>query len=156
MKDSREQQIRANLQRLVRAHAAAMAVLEESIAILQAQLAEYSPGDTPIPKLPVKTRNSEFPIIDRRVMCVVFRGKQCFLGNTLMLELVERLTVSPNEYVSYQTLLTEVWHGQRDPSSIRSLVKDLRVRLRAADMFELADAIKGHSGHYGLMLGSFD
>lgn len=47
MRESREQQIRANLQRLVRAHAAAMAVLEESIAILQARLAEYFPEDPP-------------------------------------------------------------------------------------------------------------
>ena len=154
MKDFREQQIRANLLRLVKAHAVAMAVLKEPFDILQAQLAEYFREDSSDPELSVKTANSDFPIVDRRVMCVLFRGKQCFLGNTLMLKLVERLTDSPNEYVSYRTLLTEVWHGQRDPSSIRSVVKELRIRLIAAEMFELAGAIKGHSGHYGLMLGS--
>lgn len=156
MKDSREQQIQAILQALLNVRAQMLAILDEHISILQVQLTECSRSAQPTQRLSVDRGDVTIPVVDRRVMCVVFRGKQCFLGNTLMLRLVERLTDSPNEYVSYRTLLTEVWHGQRDPSSIRSVVKELRIRLNAAEMFELAGAIKGHSGHYGLMLGSFN
>lgn len=150
MKDSCEQQMQA----LLNVRAQMLAILDEHISMLQIQLAECSRSIQPSQQLSVDTGDATIPVVDRRVMCVLFRGKQCFLGNTLMLKLVERLTDSPNEYVSYRTLLTEVWHGQRDPSSIRSVVKELRIRLIAAEMFELAGAIKGHSGHYGLMLGS--
>lgn len=63
MREYREQQIRANLQRLVRAHAAAMAVLEEFIAILLAQLAEYFPEDPPPQSCQSKSG------IDRTTLC---------------------------------------------------------------------------------------
>ncbi len=150
MNDVREQRIRENLQRLAAARLLAISLLEESIAILQTQLTEDSfvegSQTTHAPD------SSPLPIVDRRVMSVVFRGKHCFLGDTLMLRFLEHLIQHPNQYIAYRTLLDDVWKDQRDPSSVRSVVKELRARLEAAGMSELSAAIEGHRGHYGLML----
>jgi DNA-binding response OmpR family regulator len=101
----------------------------------------------------IQPTDPNLPTIDRSVMCVVYRGQSCFLGNTLMLKFLERLARRPNRYVSYDSLLSDVWNSIRENSSVRSVVKELRAKLRAAGMSRLSDAIDGHvSGHYGLML----
>ena len=153
MIETREQQLRATLKRLAAIHAAQMSVLDESVAILEAELDALSGAKEPATRNAEPSPESDQPTIDRGVMCVVYRGRRCFLGNTLMLKFLERLVRRPNRYVSHDDLLTDVWNAIREPSSIRSVVKELRVKLRAAGMSGLSDAIDGHvSGHYGLML----
>jgi len=49
------------------------------------------------------------PFVDRALLSVIHRGKSCFLGNTLLLRLIERLLRSLNQYVSHQQLQEEVW-----------------------------------------------
>lgn len=153
MVETREQQIRANLKRLAAIHAATTSVLEESVAILEAELYSLTHSKQPIRRNGDPPPNSGQPSIDRSVMCVVYRGRRCFLGNTLMLKFMERLTRRPNCYISYDTLLSDVWNAIREPSTVRSVVKTLRAKLRSAGMSELSDAIDGSVfRHYGLIL----
>ncbi len=153
MIETREQQIRDNLKRLAAIHATTMSMHEEYIAILQAELDALSRPKQTAPSIAIPSVDPDQPIVDRSVMCVVYRGKQCFLGNSLKLKFLERLARRPNQYVSYEALLNDVWNGIREPSTIRSIVKDIRAKLRAADMTQLSDAIDGHvAGYYGLML----
>ena len=153
MVETREQQLRGTLKRLVALHAAEMSLLEESIAILESELEALSRPKQPVGQTEIQPTDPNLPTIDRSVMCVVYRGQSCFLGNTLMLKFLERLARRPNRYVSYDTLLSEVLNSIREHSSVRSVVKELRAKLRAAGMSRLSDAIDGHvSGHYGLML----
>ncbi len=153
MTDTREQQIRANLKRLAAIQAVTISAHEEYAAILQAELdALGHPMQSARPQNE-KSIDPDHPLIDRNVMCVVYRGKQCFLGNTLMLKFMERLVHRANQYVNYNQLLSEVWNAVREPSSVRSVVKELRAKLRAAGMAGLSDAIDGRVyGHYGLIL----
>ena len=86
-------------------------------------------------------------------MSVVYRGRSCFLGNTLPLRFIERLLLSPNQYLSHEQLQDDVWNAVRSPEAIRSVVKELRARLRRAGMSRLAESIDGRvGGHYALML----
>ena len=85
-------------------------------------------------------------------MAVAYRGRECFLGNSLGLRLLARLADRPDRYVSYDDLLADVWDGgHRSDAAVRSVVRDLRRRLRAAGLGDLAAAIDGSvSGHYAL------
>lgn len=149
---TREQQLRATLKRLSAIHSAEMALLEESISILQSELTLLSVPSQSLSRSESRSGDT-LPMIDRDAMTVVFGGDRCFLGNTLMLKFLERLARRPNNYISYNVLLADVWHGIREPASVRSVVKELRAKLRSAGMSRLAEAIDGKvSGHYGLML----
>ena len=92
-------------------------------------------------------------LLDPQLLSVVYRGKRCFLGNTLPYRLLERLAGQPNRYVSYETLLDEVWHNQRSREAVRSVVKVLRAKLRSAGLGTVAAIIDGNvRGHYALMV----
>jgi len=59
----------------------------------------------------------------------------------------------PNRYITREQLLDEVWGGCRSDAAVRSVVRDLRKRLKEAGMGDLAEAIDGSNrGRYGLML----
>ncbi|HUQ71689.1 MAG TPA: winged helix-turn-helix domain-containing protein [Planctomycetaceae bacterium] len=152
MSGDRTAQIRLHLKRLAAVHAATISAHEEAIAIFQAELdalddpATHDAGAQP-------PASSDRPAIDKSKLSVVYRGGRCFLGNTLGLRFLERLLRRPNQYLSYATLLDDVWQAQRADSSVRSVVKELRSKLRMAGMVDLAEAIDGRvKGHYGLML----
>jgi hypothetical protein len=88
---------------------------------------------------------------ERSLLSVTFRGKTCFLDNTLLFKLLASLSQRPNAYLSYEDLLSNVWEGVRSDATVRSVVKALRQRLRGAGPGELADAIDGTvAGHYAL------
>ena len=48
--------------------------------------------------------------------------------------------------------MEDVWDGVKADETIRSVVRHLKLRLRDADMAELAAAISGRNHHYALML----
>jgi hypothetical protein len=144
---------RTNLQRTLRhlaeSYAATMGLMERTFALLCQDLSTDAPG-TPLPSAP---QNRLRPIVDQDTFTVTFRGRTCFLGNTLPFRLFARLAVRPNVCVARAALLAEVWQGTRSDSSVRSTVKILRRRLRSAGLTVLADAIDGSvSGHYRLRL----
>ncbi|MFL5329207.1 MAG: hypothetical protein ACJ8C4_09845 [Gemmataceae bacterium] len=91
--------------------------------------------------------------IDRSRLTVAYRGKTCFLGNTLAFRFLVHLARRPDAYVAYEDLLSEVWRGMRTDSAVRSVAKTVRHRLRAAGLSELASAIDGSvARHYRLRI----
>ncbi|MGB7160435.1 MAG: helix-turn-helix domain-containing protein [Tepidisphaeraceae bacterium] len=96
---------------------------------------------------------TERPVVDHAALAVRWRGMTCRLGYTVTFRLFERLCRRPNHYVGQEQLLTDVWEGNvRAPETIRSEIRHLKCRLRAAGMPELADSIRGQGRRYGLIL----
>ncbi len=92
-------------------------------------------------------------IIDTAAKTITFRGSTCSLGNTLVFRMIERLARRPNQFVSFDRLIRDVWDGQlKSDEAIRSVVKELRDRLRKNGMRRLASAIRGQKRAYILML----
>lgn len=149
-----------SLNRLLTTHAMAVARLEETLANLKYE------GDLISSALSLIATSSELnaaqsvsaresPVVDRTLLSVVFRGRSCFLGNTLALHFFERLAKRPNHYLTYQQLLADVWHGPRSNEAVRAVAQTLRRKLKQAHMDELAAAIDGRNpGHFGLILES--
>lgn len=153
MKVHPTQRIQETLRKMAAAHAAAMAASEEVMALLAAEfegaVASATRTDTP------RATASDRPVIDWPMLSVSYRGRSCFLGNTLPFRFLERLLRRPNQYVSHQQLQDDVWEGEPSPESIRSVVKELRRKLRCAGMDGLAKAINGKvARHYSLTLVS--
>ena len=137
--------IQESLRCLAASHAATVAQIEETMAVLALAL-----------DLDQSDEGTEFtnrPVADKTTFCITWRGRDCFLGNTLLFWLFERLARSTNRFVPHIDLLDDVWQGDRQSSTIRGVAKRLRDRLVAADMSDLAEAIDGSvSGYYGLIL----
>jgi hypothetical protein len=141
--------IRESLRALAASHAAAVAQIEETMAVLSSALELDDPGNDDMPG----SETSRRPVADATTFCAVWRGKTCFLGNTLLFWLFDRLARTPGRYVSHVDLLEEVWRSKRESSTIRGVAKRLRDRLVDAGMADLASAIDGSvTGYYGLKL----
>jgi len=144
--------IRRTLRSLAEAHASMMELMEQTMTLLNEELAL----DTVTfwktrHSLTASSRVASQLVVDHEHLRVSFRGKTCFLGNTLPFRLFACLASRPNAYLTYEELLDEVWDGIRSDSAIRSVVKRLRARLRREGLPELADAIDGSMpGRYGL------
>lgn len=155
MESHHTDQIRENFKRLIAEQAVSIAAYEEALANFQARfdaLLLTASRDTSAPRREPK-QAGDGPEIDRTMLSVSYLGRFCFLGNTLSLRLLERLLRRPNQYVSYAQLQDDVWKAVRTPAAVRSVVKELRAKLRLAGMEALADAIDGHTaGHYRLTL----
>lgn len=92
-------------------------------------------------------------VVDEATLTVTFRGRSCFLGNTLPFHLMARLARGPNQYFTHDQLLADVWDGVRSSDAIRSVVKTLRQKLRGGGLGDLAAAIDGSAaGRYALKL----
>ena len=66
---------------------------------------------------------------------------------------MSRLLRRVNQYVSYERLRDDVWYGEtRSADTVRSAVRQLKLKLRTAGMSDLASAIKGQGRHYGLII----
>jgi hypothetical protein len=93
------------------------------------------------------------PITDRATYSARWANRTCCLGNTQAFKLLERLARRPNLLISCDSLLDDLWDRHTSPEAVRSAVKILRRKLRAAGMEDLAEAIDGGTAHhYGLML----
>lgn len=140
----KKQQIQHSLRTLAAAHAATIAQIEETMDVLIRTLELDERGGT---------ESNNRPVADEETFCVTWRGRNCFLGNTLLFWLFHRLAQSVNRYVAHVDLMDEVWKGDRETSTIRGVVKRLRDRLSASGMKDLASAVDGSvAGYYGLML----
>ena len=142
---------RESLRQLAEGYAIIIAHYERTIALLETELSRPVPEQTS-PSHAVRSRLGELHVLEE-TLTVVFRGKSCFLGNTIPLRLFRSLLVQRNQFVRHDDLLVHVWNGVRAPSTIRSAVKLLRRLLRDAGMKDVADAIDGSSaGYYRLMM----
>lgn len=136
--------LQESLRSMTASHAAVVTQIEETISILISTL--ELDGDA-------NTDRSTKPVVDEATFCIIWQDHTCYLGNTLLFWLFHRLAQSSNQYIAHVDLLEDVWHGERQSSSIRGVVKRLRDELIAADMEQLASAINGRVyGHYGLIL----
>ena len=104
--------------------------------------------------IPPPRNGSARPLItDRGDFSVRWGNRTCRLGNTLGFKVLDRLAQRPGLYLDYDTLLDSCWDCHTSPEAVRSTVKVLRRKLRAAGMGDLAKAIDGsNSHHYGLKL----
>ena len=99
------------------------------------------------------SRISERPLVDHSTLSVSWAGKTCYLGYTVLFRLADRLSRRPNQYITPDQLLSDVWEGRCVSSNtIRSAVRNLRQRLINAGMDDLAAAIQATGGRYGLIL----
>lgn len=95
----------------------------------------------------------ERPVLNELSKRVFWKGRSAHLGNTQYFRILDRLARRPNQYVTHLDLMREVWENEEMPlSTVRSVVRILRQKLRDDDMGELADAIRGHNGRYMLDL----
>ena len=107
-------------------------------------------GQSAVPTGNGSTRPS---IIDETTFSVRWADRTCRLGNTVAFRLLERLARRPNQLISCETLLDELWDRHASRDAVRSTVKILRRKLTAAGMEDLAAAIDGSTCHYyALML----
>src|SRR5262245_40358950 len=150
MRTDRREHIRRSLASLVEFFTATLDIMNQTLALLYEELSldpltYFRTCSSP----PGGHTDLE---VDRSQLVVNFRGKTCFLGNALTFRFIAQLAQRPNHYFTYEELLTGVWDGAcRSDASVRSVVKALRRKLRAAGMGDLADAIDGtQSGRYAL------
>jgi len=98
-------------------------------------------------------RDPPRPFVDASTLSLLWAGKTCPLRHTVLFRLAERLARQPNQYITADQLLRDVWEdGVKSPETIRSAVHRLRQRLDRAGMHDLAAAIHGTGGRYGLIL----
>jgi DNA-binding response OmpR family regulator len=154
MKPPRREQIQRALRSLAASYAATMELLERTLPLLSE---EFSLDPHSNLRAQAAQRRYLHPsndyLIDGGLLSVNFGGRTCFLGNTYPFKFIACLAQRPNIYVTHEDLLSEVWDGIRSHSTVRSVVKVLRKKLRQAGMAPLAEAIDGTvSGHYALKL----
>lgn len=93
------------------------------------------------------------PLVDTSTFSVRWAGRTCCLRRTVLFRLAARLARQPNQYVTADQLLSDVWEGGvKSPETIRSAVRHLRQQLNRAGMHNLAGAIHAAGGCYGLIL----
>ena len=135
-----------------------MELLQELVAILHGTY-DLDFVELPNSKLSCKEGGCEtvstnnIPHVNQSTLSIGWKGKSCFLGNTLAFKLFSRLSRRPNQFIGLDELQEHVWEGFRSKEAIRSVVKELRRKLGKACMEDLAAFIDGHNkGYYGLIL----
>lgn len=127
---------------------------DEARAIVQAELDSHSFVGWGRPQN-ARHRNPppKRPLVDSSTFSVCWAGRTCSLRRTILFRLAQRLARHPNQYITPDQLLRDVWDGGvKSPDTIRSAVRHLRCRLVHAGMAELADSIQASGGCYGLIL----
>jgi DNA-binding response OmpR family regulator len=152
MNDHKRGELRQNLRRFTETYRLMMSLLEDTFQLLceQSQLdpQTYWEQHQSRASVPIKGLS-----IDTDALMVSYHNKRCFLGNTLPFHLLRRLAQRPNAFISHDRLFDDVWHCQRSKCALRSVVKELRGKLRRAGLGKLADAIDARKGGYRLRLG---
>jgi 7-cyano-7-deazaguanine synthase in queuosine biosynthesis/DNA-binding winged helix-turn-helix (wHTH) protein len=102
---------------------------------------------------PPGANGAEKLAVDRDRFEVRFGGAVCVLGYTVEFRLLERLSRTPNAYVSHHDLANEVWgDDQTSANAIHRAASNLRSRLNAAGV---AVTIDGEQrGHYRVVVPS--
>lgn len=131
---------------------------QEIHAIARAECDDDShayPGRQTARLKPGMAQDEQRPLLDESTLSVIWKSRTLHLGHTLAFGLLARLARRPNQYVTHLDLLRDVWDDGESltpTSTIRSLVRELRRKLRCGGMTELATAIRGHNGRYILEL----
>ncbi len=154
MNDKKREELRQKLRRLAETYRLVMSLLDETFQLLceQSQIDPQDFWQQHRRRDPV-TATAKGLSIDTESLVVCFNDKRCFLGNTLPFHLLLRLAQRPNAFISHDSLFDDVWHCHRSKYALRSVVKELRTKLRRGGLGKLAEAIDGHKGCYRLRLG---
>src|SRR5689334_2977568 len=129
MNSSKREQIRQILRGLADAHSATIVLMEKALVLMGEEL-ELDPWEFWKSKGQDPPQNAGALVIDRQLFSVSHRDRSCFLGDTLPFRLLDRLARPPKVYVSHNDLLSDVWNDPRTDDAIRSVVKQLRNKLR--------------------------
>jgi len=93
------------------------------------------------------------PVLDESTFCVTWKNHTRRLGFFLPFKILAVLARRPNQFVTHTDLQREAWGDEcHAPATVRSGVRDLKRRLRAGGMKDLAASIHGHKGRYILEL----
>jgi hypothetical protein len=153
MDADKAQRLNALAGQLAEALMTAAICAQEIQAAARTEIDEAELGHRPDGLVPRPPNLVERPLLDESTLSVTWKGKALHLGNTLAFRLLERLARCPNQYVTHLDLLRDVWDDELTAAAtIRSLVRQLRRKLRGAGWADLAAAIRGHNGHYVLSL----
>lgn len=153
MDADKAQRLNALAGQLAEALMTAAICAQEIQAAARTEIDEAELGQRPAGLVPRPPNSVERPLLDESTLSVTWKGKALYLGNTLAFRLLERLARCPNQYVTHLDLLRDVWDDELTATAtIRSLVRQLRRKLRGAGWADLAAAIRGHNGHYVLSL----
>lgn len=122
-------------------------------AILRAELEDAGFSGRGSSHGPMEDLPYSRPSVDVSTLSVRWAGRTCQLRQKTLFRLAERLARRPNQYITVDQLLEDVWDGSvKAPETIRSSIRHLRRRLSDAGMADLAAAIQGSGGRYGLIL----
>jgi len=148
------------LRRLAATHVEAATILHEIVSEIGENLGlDVGIGTTtplPVNESPLEPSAPRTPTADADSLAIRWKGKTCFLGKTLPFKLFARLARRPNQFLSHDLLLDEVWECRVTKEAMRSVVKMLKQKLRQAGMADLAAAINGRRREcYGLILDRF-
>src|SRR5437763_52363 len=101
------------LSQVAEAHTTAAIAVAELRALLFEQSSKLNPNSHQ--SMHAKERCATRPIVDQSTFRVAWNGHSCRLGNRLSLKLLDRLCRRPDQYVSHEQLLNEVWRARRSP-----------------------------------------
>ena len=91
--------------------------------------AQWGRAQNTRPRNPVPRR----PLVDSSTFSVFWAGKTCLLRRTVLFRLAERLARQPNQYITADQLLRDVWEGGiKSPETIRSAVRQASSVVRSA------------------------
>ena len=141
--DKRGSDVAESLRLLALSHAMAMRQGEETLSFLCRVFELPELDEAALRCLSLDSTDGSFgkPVADRSRFAIRLRGRERFLGNTLLLSFFEVIARRPSRYYSHEELLDEVWYGNRLRESIRHVAKRLRDKLVDAGMKDLARAI---------------
>ena len=108
-------------------HTAATAVAERALLAL-ADYGRIGERDEPSCKFQCRPTASERPMVNPSAFTVVWQGRHCHLGPSILFKLIERLARQPDRFYPYDILMEDVWDGLRSNTAVRSAVKRLRRR----------------------------
>ena len=132
---------------------AAALCAQEIQSEIRTELAVANGGPPAGPRHPASADATPRPLVDASTLSVTWRGRSVHLGHNRGFRLLDRLARRPNQYVTHLDLLRDVWDDEElSTDTIRSVASQLRGKLRAHGMCDLADAIRGHGGRYALVL----
>lgn len=116
--------------------------LENLLATVEFYLAEWREGlrDQPhdesaaVPEAPdTPAATPSGLIIDPGTFTVTYKGKPCYLGNTMAFWLIERLGRARGVFLTIRELIQDVWKGKAvSDGAVQHQVSNLRTAFRAA------------------------
>lgn len=145
MEDLHVVRVRESLRAVLVTLRRAVAEIDETLTCLGTD------GDSPVTDAIVPVPRPGILQVDRTAFVVRSGTKTCHLGHTILFRVMDVLVHHPDQYVSRELLLDLAWHGSRADSTVRSAIGELRSRLIAGGLPEVAAAIDARNpGHYCL------